>query len=97
MSYFFIANIRIHDHDEYQKYVNRAADVFSKYNGRYLAVDNNPEVLEGDWNYTKTVIISFETKQDFDDWYNSDEYQKILRFRLSAAMCDSTLVKGLEH
>jgi uncharacterized protein (DUF1330 family) len=95
MSYFFFANIRINNPDEYQLYLNKADEVFEKYKGVYLAVDESPDPLEGTWNYTKSVIIKFETRQDFEEWYYSEEYKEILKYRLSASECDSILIKGI--
>ena len=95
MDYYFIAQIRIKDNEEYQKYIDKSGEVFKLYKGKYLSVDNNPEIIEGDWNYTRTVLIKFENKDDFKAWYNSDDYQKILKHRLNAADCDTILVKGL--
>ncbi len=92
--YYFVANIQIINVDEYNKYVNKVDDVFSKYNGKYLALDDNPQLLEGDWNYTRSVIISFENEIDFDSWYNSKDYQEILKYRLNSAKCDTVLIKG---
>ena len=94
MDYYFIAQIRIKDNEEYQKYIDKSGEVFKLYKGKYLSVDNNPEIIEGDWNYTRTVLIKFENKDDFKAWYNSDDYQKILKHRLNAADCDTILVKG---
>lgn len=94
MAYYFIANIKINDTKEYQKYINGADEVFSKYNGEYLAVDDNPSQIEGNWNYTRAVLIKFESKDDFENWYNSKDYKAILKYRLNAADCDSILVKG---
>ncbi|MAT58818.1 MAG: DUF1330 domain-containing protein [Melioribacteraceae bacterium] len=94
MSYYFIANIKINNESEYQKYLDEVDNVFDKFNGRYLALDKNPLILEGDWNYSRTVIIEFQNKSDFDDWYYSDEYQRIFKFRINAADCDTILVKG---
>ncbi len=94
MSYYFLAQIRIHNKGEYQKYLDSADEVFAQYNGRYLAVDNNPEILEGEWGYDRAVVIQFESRKDFMEWYNSKDYQEILKFRLKAAQCDSILVKG---
>jgi uncharacterized protein (DUF1330 family) len=39
--------------------------------------------------------IRFDSRDDFIAWYESDEYQKILRYRLNATNCDTILVKGL--
>lgn len=96
MSYYFIANIDIKDNEEYQKYIDKAGDIFAKYNGRYLAVDNAPTQLEGDWNYTRLVLIEFKTKSDFSSWYDSDDYQLILKHRLKGANCDTILAEGLK-
>jgi uncharacterized protein (DUF1330 family) len=94
--YYFFANIRIKDPAEYKKYLANVDEVFEKYNGKYLAVDESPELLEGYWNYTKSVLIEFKTKRDFENWYYSEDYQQILKYRLSSADCDSILIKGIE-
>ncbi len=97
MSHYFIANIKIKDLKEYQFYIKEADKVFKKYNGEYLVVDNMPEILEGEWDYTRAVIIKFPGKADFKEWYNSEGYQRILKYRLSAAECDTILARGLEE
>jgi uncharacterized protein (DUF1330 family) len=94
--YYFIAQITLEDLHEYQKYLDRADAVFQKYNGRYLVVDNQPDVLEGKWDYSRAVLIQFESKEDFNSWYYSIDYQKILIHRLKGAACDTILVKGLD-
>ena len=94
MSYYFVASIRIRDEQEYQKYLERAGEIFARYRGTYLAVDNEVEVLEGGWNYDRSVLIQFNSKEDFQAWYDSEEYQEIIQYRLRAADCDTILVKG---
>jgi uncharacterized protein (DUF1330 family) len=94
MDYYFAANIRIQNPDHYQKYLEKADEVFEKYKGVYLAVDETPQVLEGKWNYSKSVLIRFPSKEDFEKWYYSDEYQEILKFRLDASESDSILIRG---
>jgi len=94
MTHYFVAQIKITDPAEYQKYLGSVDEVFSKYKGEYLAVDENPTILEGKWEYTKSVIIRFDSKKDFEDWYYSADYQNILKFRLNGSLCDSILVSG---
>ncbi|ADK81929.1 GNAT family N-acetyltransferase [Sediminispirochaeta smaragdinae] len=95
MAVYFIANIKIVDPLIYQKYLDACDAVFSKYKGTYIAVDNTPRILEGSYKYSKTVIIKFENEIEFNDWYNSSEYQEIRQFRLSGAECDTILVKDI--
>ena len=47
MSYYFIVRININDSTEYQKYLDRAGEIFKRYKGEYLVVDDEPLVLEG--------------------------------------------------
>lgn len=96
MSAYFVAQIRIKDKDEYQKYIDGTDEVFSKFNGKYLAVDRNPEVLEGHWTHSRMVIIEFPNESDLKKWYESKEYQNILKHRLAGAECDTLIVKGFK-
>jgi len=93
VSAYFIANIRIDNEDEYLKYIECVDDVFSKFNGKYLKVDNNPVILEGEWEYSRLVLIEFPDKDSLNKWYFSDEYQAILKHRLVGAKCDSLMVE----
>ena len=96
MSFYFSANITIINEKLYQKYLDKADEVFAKFNGEYLAVDESPRLLECSRKHGRMVIIKFETKEDFERWYFSEEYQELLAFRLAAADCDAVLVKGLD-
>jgi uncharacterized protein (DUF1330 family) len=97
MSYYFIAQIKINNDNEYQKYIDKSSEIFEKYKGEYLAVDNDPQILEGSWDYTRTILIRFDSRNDFNDWYNSPEYRDVLQHRLNASDCDTILVKGLNE
>lgn len=97
MSYYFIAQIKIHDKKEYKKYTDKVSNSVEHFNGKYLAVDTNPFLLEGKWNDSRCVIIEFQLKKDFESWYKSKEYQEILSVRLNAADCNTILVKGLDE
>jgi uncharacterized protein (DUF1330 family) len=40
------------------------------------------------------VIIEFQKEDDFHEWYNSEDYQTIVKYRLGGSKCDSVLVHG---
>ncbi len=94
MSVYFIAQIKIKDQEEYKLYEDGFNEIFTKYDGRVVVVDNNPTVLEGDWRYTRTVMIRFPDEEKFKSWYESAEYQKLARHRFQASDGDVILVKG---
>jgi uncharacterized protein (DUF1330 family) len=97
VSYYFIARIKISDPEEYQNYLNKAGEIFRKFKGEYLVTDDEPIVLEGSWEPARIVLIRFTTRKDFWDWYYSEDYQEILKFRLRAAECNALLAKGLDN
>jgi uncharacterized protein (DUF1330 family) len=93
---YFVAQIKIHNIQEYEKYLDKFDEIFSRHKGEYLAIDEAPTLLEGEWDYTKSVLIKFNSKKDFEVWYYSDDYQKILKHRLNASKCDTILLEGVD-
>lgn len=85
MSCYFIAQLLITDEDEYRKYLDGFDVVFEKYDGEVVAVEENPTILEGDWDFSRLVIIRFADESEANKWYNSSEYQDLLQHRLSSA------------
>lgn len=93
MSVMFIANIRITDEQVYNKYLAEVDAVFSRFNGEYVSVEDNALILEGKWDYSRLVAIRFPNMESLRQWYDSSDYQDILKYRLQGAECDSIVVK----
>lgn len=95
MRVYAIALLTINDRAEYANYEAGFMDIFSKYQGRLLSVDESPEVLEGDWPHTRTVLIEFPSAEALDDWYRSDEYQALAQHRFNASSGAIVRIQGL--
>src|SRR5215212_3159672 len=61
-----------------------------------LSFDSKPEVLEGEWHGTQTVVLEFESVEAARDWYNSDAYQEAAKLRQAAADCNGAILPGLD-
>lgn len=96
MSVYLIAQIQIHDREKYADYEAGFMDIFAKYNGNLLAVDEAPQALEGEWDFTRTVLLEFPSKGDADDWYRSDEYQALAQHRYAASDANVVAIQGLD-
>jgi|TARA_B110000967_G_scaffold29919_1_gene28144 uncharacterized protein (DUF1330 family) len=96
MTVYIIAKFTIHDRSEYDQYESGFAEVFAKFDGKMLSVDEEPMVLSGDWQAARSVIIQFPSKQSALTWMMSDEYQAIAKHRNAGSTSTSILVKGLE-
>jgi uncharacterized protein (DUF1330 family) len=95
MAVYFVAQISIHDRAEYSKYEAGFMPVFEKYKGRLLAVDEAPEVLEGAWSCTRTVLIEFPNREDALAWAGSAEYQAIAKHRWAGSTANIAMIKSL--
>ena len=95
MSVYIIAQIDIRDRSEYDKYAAGFLEVFARFNGELLVVSETPEVVEGDWPYTRTVVIRFPSADDARRWYQSAEYQAIAQHRFRASKANAVMVEGL--
>ncbi|MDZ7670548.1 MAG: DUF1330 domain-containing protein [Gammaproteobacteria bacterium] len=96
MSVYAVAVINIHDRDPYQRYEEGFMDIFAKYQGTLLAVDEAPTVLEGEWPWTRTVLLEFPDENSLHAWYDSEEYQALAQHRFAGSQASIAMVKGLE-
>jgi uncharacterized protein (DUF1330 family) len=95
MTVYAIAQLRFHDRPAYDRYAARFGEVFAKFQGRVLAADEAPQVLEGAWDREKIVLLSFPDEAAFHAWSDSPEYQEISRDRKAGSDAVVLLVKGL--
>ena len=94
MTVYIIARFKIHDRSEYDKYSAGFHDVFKKFDGKMLSVDEDPTVLAGEWDDTRSVI-EFPSKESALAWMTSDDYQAIAKHRNAGSTVNSILVKAL--
>ena len=95
MSVYVIAQISIHDRDAYEKYQSQFIDVFKKFDGKLLAADLDPQVVEGVWNHEKVVLMEFPDEKTFQDWASSPDYQKIAKDRHAGSNAMVLLVRSI--
>lgn len=96
MTAYVIAIINIHDRERYGEYEAGFMAIFSNYGGAMLSVDEAPQVLEGDWSYTRTVLIGFASVDGAENWFFSPEYQALAKHRHAAAETHCVIIKGVQ-
>ncbi|BDI60021.1 DUF1330 domain-containing protein [Qipengyuania nanhaisediminis] len=96
MAVYMISRMTIHDRAEYGKYEARFMDVFEKFDGKVLSIDEEPQVIAGEWNATRLVLIEFPGKPQLFAWLTSPEYQEIGKHRDAGSTAEAIVVKGFE-
>ena len=96
MTVYAVAQLRFTNREAYDRYQARFMEVFARHSGRLLAADEQPMVIEGDYDREKIVVMSFPDQAAFQAWSDSPEYRKISRDRRAGAEAVVLLVRGID-
>ena len=94
MPAYIIVDIDIVDPVGYEQYKNLAGATVESYGGKYIVRGGKTEVLEGDWQPKRIVVLEFESTQRAKDWLNSEEYREPRKMRHRTARTNMILVEG---
>lgn len=77
--------IAVSEITEFEPYVNEylpaAAATVAEYGGEALVVSFDPDVVEGDWDHTITIVLEFPCESAVQDWRNDETYQELREMR----------------
>jgi len=94
MTVYVLGQLSFTDRAAYNRYQNRFMGVLRKFDGRLLAADEHPTVIEGNWDREKIVLLSFPDEDAFHRFFTAPEYQEIAKDRKAGADTVLLLVKG---
>lgn len=94
MSVYVIAQSKIENRELLDQYVAKVVPTIESHQGRVIAFDEKPEVIEGTVEHPRTVILEFQSMAAFQEWYDSPEYQEILPLRLNSTRGTLIVAKG---
>ncbi len=83
MAYYVVLNFDVVDQEMFARYRSRVGPTMQKFGGKILVVDGTPNDFEEGSRQT-LVILEFESEQAAVRWYDSPEYQAIVKLRIDA-------------
>jgi uncharacterized protein (DUF1330 family) len=95
MAAYIIVEIDIVDPAGYEEYKKLAGATVEKYGGKYVVRGGRTEVLEGDWEPKRIVVLQFDSPTHAKDWLNSEEYREPRKMRHRTARTKMILVEGM--
>jgi uncharacterized protein (DUF1330 family) len=95
MTVYVVAQLDVTDRAAYDRYRARFRGVLDKFDGRVLASDEHPRIVEGHWKRDKIVLLSFADDMAFQRFWQSPEYLEIVKDRHAGTRGDLLLVKGI--
>jgi uncharacterized protein (DUF1330 family) len=95
MAAYVVVEIDVHDPVTYEQYKKLAAESVAANGGRYIVRGGKVEILEGDWNPKRFVILEFESIETAKKWWASEQYQPAKSLRQKSASTQMIVVEGL--
>jgi uncharacterized protein (DUF1330 family) len=94
MPAYLVVNIEVQDANRYQEYIRQVTPTIENFGGKYLARGGQLEVLEGDWNPKRVVIVEFSSMAQAKAWWDSAEYAAPKELRRSCSRGQIVLIEG---
>jgi uncharacterized protein (DUF1330 family) len=94
MSGYLIAKLEVTDPAGYDEYRQKLPAVIAKFGGRILVSSSEGRKLEGDTSPRRIVVVEFPSLEAAQNFYDSTDYQPLLKLRLASARGDLVLVQG---
>jgi len=95
MSAYVIVEIEVTDPVGYEEYKRLAGTTVEKYGGKYIVRGGKTEVLEGDWNPKRIVVLQFDSMDRAKAWLNSPDYHEPRKMRHRTAKTKMIVVEGI--
>ena len=94
MPAYIIAEIQVTDPVAYDEYRPLAAASVARLGGRFIVRGGKVDLLEGEPQPERIVVIEFPDRDTALRWYRSEEYQTALKIRQAASHGRVLLVEG---
>lgn len=96
MSAYIIAEVKVHDAKLYEEYKSQVQATLDAYGGRFRVRGGKTELLEGDWNPPRLVVLEFPSMDDARAWWSSTEYAGPKALRQRSAVTQMILAEGAD-
>ncbi len=94
MPAYFVVELDTKNMDAMAEYRAAVPGTLAQYGGRFLVRGGATELVEGEPEPKRIVILEFADAAAVKRWYHSPEYQQILPGRLENANCRAFIVEG---
>ncbi len=94
MAVYMIVELEVLDPETYARYVERVPALVQKHGGRYVVRGDAVTPLGGGWDPERIVVIEFESADQMERCFASEEYRQLAPLRESSTVSRSILVEG---
>lgn len=92
---YIIASVTVTRPEQYEEYRKWSTEAMRAHGAEVCVRGGKVEVLEGDWNPGRTVILKFPSFEAAKAFYDTPEYRKAREAREGAAIMRMVCVEGV--
>jgi len=92
---YVLIDLDVTDPERFARYREMSTAAAAQYGGRFLVRGGRSEVLEGDSDPGRTVVLEFDDMEAARRWYGSPEYTVAREVRQAASTGSFLLVEGV--
>lgn len=94
MPAYVLVELSIHDPELYEEYKQLTPETIEAYRGRFVVRGGKTELLEGDWNPERIVLLEFPSVERAREWWESEEYTRARLIRQRATETRMIILQG---
>lgn len=94
MKFYIVANIRLIDPERFAIYSRCVDQLLPLYGAQFIVRGGNSEVIDGDWQPDRLVVIEFPSRDAFQRFHDDPDYQAVVPIRQAASHASLVLVEG---
>ena len=92
---YIVASVSVTNPQQYEEYKRWSTEAMRAHGAEVCVRGGKVEVLEGDWNPERTVILKFPSFQAAKAFHDSPEYSRARKAREGAAVMRLVVVEGV--
>ena len=96
MKAYVIVDVKINDPQRYEDYKKLTPASLKPFDGKFIVRGGSSEILEGDWEPGRIVVIEFPSLEKAKAWWSSDIYAPAKALRQATAFTKMIVVEGTE-
>ena len=93
---YVIAQIKVTNQEKYKEYVDKVTSIVEKFDGEYLIRNGEHQVVEGESNFPRIVLLKFPSYERAVEWYNSKEYEPVKKIRMDNSDGVQIIINGIK-
>ena len=94
-AYLIVDQLEVTDPDTMKEYSAGVGATIAKYNGKPLVRGGDFEVLEGNYQPRRMIMLEFADMATLKAWYDSDDYAALKEMRHSSSSANIVAVEGM--